>query len=109
MTVSPLNDKIVVKVAKKGEEVLESGIVLTTALCNNVENQGEVIAVGPGRVLENSVVLATETTAASVTRLSPVVKVGDRVIFNPFAPTITKVDGEDLYILGENDILAVIS
>jgi chaperonin GroES len=59
-------------------------------------NQGEVIAVGPGAVLDNG-----ETRA-------PAVAVGDRVLFGKYTPTEHSIDGEDVLIIKESDILAVI-
>ncbi|MGE5543007.1 MAG: co-chaperone GroES [Bacillota bacterium] len=91
--IKPLADRVVVKAITQ-EEKTKGGIVLPdTAKEKPIE--GEVIAVGPGRVLDNG------------TKLQPEVKAGDRVIFSKYSGTEVKIDGEEYLILRESDILAV--
>ncbi len=91
--VKPLADRVVVKVLS-GEEKTKGGIVLPDT-AKEKPQEGEVIAVGPGRVLDNG------------QRVVPELKVGDRVIFAKYSGTEVKIEGEDYLILRESDILAV--
>jgi chaperonin GroES len=90
----PLGDRVVIRVLEK-EEKTASGIYLPDT-AKEKPSQGEVIAVGDGKVLDNGERSAME------------VKVGDKVIFSKYAGTEVKVDGQDLLILSERDVLAVI-
>lgn len=95
MNIKPLGDRVVVK-ALAQEEKTKSGIVLPDT-AKEKPQQGEVIAVGPGKVLENG------------QRLPLDVKVGDKVIYSKYAGTEIKVDGQDVLILdGTRDIYAII-
>ncbi|KJS85555.1 MAG: molecular chaperone GroES [Peptococcaceae bacterium BICA1-8] len=94
MNVKPLGDRVVLK-ALAQEEKTKSGIVLPDT-AKEKPQQGEVLAVGTGKVLENGQKAPME------------VKVGDKVIFSKYAGTEIKVDGEDVLILGERDILAIL-
>jgi len=76
------------------EERTKGGIVLPDT-AKDKPQEGEVIAVGPGKVLDNG------------TKVAPEVKVGDRVIFSKYSGTEIKLEGEDYLILRESDILAV--
>ncbi len=89
----PLADRVIVKVLE-GEERTKGGIVLPDT-AKEKPQEGEVKAVGSGRVLENG------------TKLAPEVKVGDIVVFAKYGGTEVKVNGEELLILRESDILAV--
>jgi len=91
--IKPLADRVVVKVLS-GEEKTRGGIVLPDT-AKEKPQEGEVIAVGPGRVLENG------------QRLTPELKVGDRVIFAKYSGTEVKIEAEEYLILRESDILAV--
>ncbi len=93
MKLSPLGDRIIVK-AMETEEKTKSGIVLPDT-AKEKSQEGNVVAVGTGRVLDNG------------TRLTPEVKVGDKVIFSKYGGTDIKVDGEEYLILNERDILAI--
>ena len=95
MKVVPLADHIVVK-RLDAEERTSGGIVLPDA-AREKPQQGRVLSVGDGRQLDNG------------TRAKPQVKEGDRVIFTSFAGTEVLVDGEELLIMSEDDILAVMS
>jgi chaperonin GroES len=90
----PLGDRIVVK-PKQKEEVTKSGIVLP-GTAQEKPQEGEVIAVGPGRVLDNG------------TRLNVELKVGQTVLYAKYAGTEFKLEDDELLILREPDILAVV-
>jgi chaperonin GroES len=95
MKIRPLNDRVVVRRSEE-EEKSAGGIILTGSAKEN-PNQGEVIAVGPGKPLDNGQVRA------------PSVKVGDRVIFGRYADSNTiKDDDGELIIMNESDIYGVI-
>jgi chaperonin GroES len=90
----PLGDRVVVKPLAR-EEMTKSGIVLPDT-AKEKPQQGEVLAVGPGRTLDNGEKIAVE------------LKAGDTVLFAKYAGTEFKHDDEDLLILSEKDILAII-
>src|SRR3989304_3897473 len=92
---SPLGDRVVVKPSAR-EEVTASGIVLPDTAKERPQ-EGQIMAVGRGRVLENG------------ERLAPEVRVGDTVLYAKYAGTEVKVDGEEWLILREWDILAAVS
>ncbi|NPV26129.1 MAG: co-chaperone GroES [Firmicutes bacterium] len=94
MKLSPLGDRVVIKVLEI-EEKTKSGIVLPDT-AKEKPQEGEIKAVGTGRVLDNGQRVPLE------------VKVGDRVIFSKYAGTEVKVDGEEYLILSERDILAIV-
>jgi len=94
VNVKPLGDRVVVKVLK-GEEKTKSGIVLPDT-AKEKPQEGEIVAVGTGRMLDNGQKVALE------------VKVGDRIIFSKYAGTEIKVDGEEYLIFSERDILATL-
>ncbi len=95
MNVKPLADRVVVKVLE-AEEKTASGIVLPDK-AKEKPQEGEVKAVGTGKVLENG------------TKQEMEVKVGDKVIFSRYAGTEVKVDGEEYLILRQDDILAIMN
>lgn len=94
MKLKPLFNNVIVKASKK-EEMTKSGIVLPDAGQEKPE-QGEVMAVGSGKTLDNGQVLPMS------------VKVGDKVMFKKYSPDEVKVDGEEYLVLSENDIVAII-
>ncbi|MDY6816508.1 MAG: co-chaperone GroES [Pseudomonadota bacterium] len=94
MKIRPLHDRVVVR-RKEEEEKTAGGIVLPDN-AKEKPSQGEVIAVGNGRILDNG-----ETRALAV-------KVGDTVVFSQYAGNTVKVDGEELLIMSENDIYGVL-
>jgi chaperonin GroES len=95
MEIKPLGDRIVVKVLE-AETKSKGGIVLPDS-AKEKPQEAKVVAVGKGKVLENGTVA------------SPEVKVGDKVIFGKYSGNeITTKEGEDLLILREEDILAII-
>ena len=92
--IRPLTDRVVVRALAR-EEKTSSGIVLPDT-AKEKPQEGEVIAVGPGRHENGSLI-------------PPAVKVGDRVIFAKYAGTEIKLNDEELLIMRETDLLAVIS
>jgi len=94
MNLKPLGDRLVVKVVTQ-EEKTKGGIVLPDT-AKEKPQEGEVMAVGSGKVLENGQKLPLE------------VKVGDRIIFSKYAGTEVKLDGVEYVIFSERDVLAII-
>lgn len=93
--IKPLGDRVVVK-ALAGEEVTKSGIVLPDTVKEKPQ-EGEIVAVGPGRFEKGE-------------RVPVDVKTGDKVIFSKYAGTEIKIDGQEYIILNaERDILAIIA
>ncbi|MDN5363437.1 MAG: chaperonin GroES [Eubacteriales bacterium] len=92
--IKPLADRVVVKPLEV-EEKTASGIVLPDT-AKEKPQQGEVVAVGPGRLLDNG------------QRAPMEVKVGDKVIYSKYAGTEVKVEGKEYLILNERDILAIV-
>jgi chaperonin GroES len=90
----PLNDKIVVK-RLEAEEKTKGGIVLPDT-AKEKPREGKVISVGDGKVLKDG------------TRAKFQVKKDDRIIFNSYAGTEIKMDGEELLIMSEDDVLAIV-
>ena len=90
----PLGDRIIIELVES-EEKTASGIVLPDT-AKEKPQEGKVIAVGTGRVLENGERVALE------------VSVGDRIIFSKYAGTEVKYEGNEYLIVRENDILAII-
>ena len=93
MNIRPLGDRVVIK-RVEAEETTKSGIVLPGA-SKEKPQEAEVIAVGPGGVVDGK-------------EIKMEVKVGDRVLFSKYSGNEIKFDGEELIILRQNDILAVI-
>ncbi|HHY40624.1 MAG TPA: co-chaperone GroES [Syntrophaceticus sp.] len=89
----PLSDHVLVKPLSK-EEKTEGGIYLPDT-AKEKPQEGEVIAVGPGRMLENG------------NRVAPEVKVGDKVIYAKYGGTEVKIGDEEYLIMRESDILAI--
>ena len=90
--IKPLGDRVVVKV-KEPENQTRGGIYVPTA---EVSNQATVVAVGPGKVLENG------------QTVPPEVKVGDKVLFQQYTGTKVTVEDEEYLILHEGEIIAVL-
>ncbi|MFS8630713.1 MAG: co-chaperone GroES [Bacillales bacterium] len=90
----PLGDRVVIEIIET-EEKTASGIVLPDT-AKEKPQEGKVVAVGKGRVLDNG------------ERVAPEVEVGDRIIFSKYAGTEVKYDGKEYLILRESDILAVV-
>jgi|TARA_B110000444_G_scaffold240726_1_gene256361 chaperonin GroES len=95
MKIRPLHDRVIVR--RQEEEQTTAGGILLPGSAQEKPNQGEVVAVGSGRVLDSG-----ETRAVDVT-------VGDIVVFGKYAGSDTiEIDGEELVILSETDIKAVL-
>lgn len=90
----PLGDRIVIK-ALEAEQTSRGGIVLPDTAKERPQT-GEVLAVGPGKTLDNGSVAALE------------VKVGDKVVYSKYGGTEIKVGGEEYIILRQDDILGVV-
>jgi chaperonin GroES len=92
--VRPLGDRILVK-RLASEEKTKGGIIIPDT-AKEKPDQGQVVAVGPGAVLENG------------SRREPQLKKGDRVLFAKYGGTEVKLDGEEHLILRESDVLGVL-
>ena len=90
----PLADRVIIEVLAK-EEKTKSGIVLPDT-AKEKPQEGKIVAVGTGKVLENGQKVALE------------VNVGDKVIFSKYAGTEVKMDEKEYLILSERDVLAII-
>lgn len=95
MSLRPLHDRIIIKRIDQ-ETKTQSGIVLPESAAEKPD-QGEVIAVGPGRRDNDG------------KRIVPDIQVGERVLFGKYAGQAVKVDGAELLVLREEDIVAVVS
>jgi len=93
MKIRPLADRVLVKMIES-EETTKSGIVLP-GTAKEKPQMAQVLAVGPGGVVEGK-------------EIKMEVKVGDRVIMSKYAGTEVKLDGEELTILRQSDVLAVV-
>lgn len=93
MTIKPLADRVVIKMVE-AEETTKSGIILT-ASAQEKPQVAEVVAVGPGGVVDGKEVKME-------------LKVGDRVLISKYAGTEVKIDGQDYTILRQSDVLAVV-
>ena len=94
MKLKPLGDRIVVKAAPH-EEKTKGGIIIPDA-AKEKPQEGKVVAVGDGKVLENG------------TKSPLTVKVGDKILFGKYSGTEIKVDGEEHLILREDDVLGIV-
>ena len=94
MKLKPLSDRIVVK-AHEAEEKTASGIILPDT-AKEKPQMGEVLAVGPGKINENG----------TLNKMS--LKKGDNVLYGKYSGSEVSVDGQDLMIMRESDILAIL-
>ncbi len=94
MKIKPLQDRVIVQRVEEEEKTAGGLIIPDTA--KEKPQQGKVLAVGPGKVLEGG------------TRLDMTVKAGDMVLFGKYAGSEVKIDGEDVLIMREDDILGII-
>ncbi|HLR82064.1 MAG TPA: co-chaperone GroES [Paenalcaligenes sp.] len=94
MALRPLNDRVIVK-RLENERTTESGIVIPDSAAEKPD-QGEVVAVGPGKRTDDGKVLPLD------------VKAGDKVLFGKYAGQTVKVDGEELLVIREEEILAIV-
>lgn len=95
MKLRPLNNQVIIKASSK-EEITKSGIVLPDTMDKEKPEQGEIIAVGPGKLMDSG------------NRAEMTVKVGDKVVFKKYSPDDIKLEGEEYLVINENDILAII-
>jgi chaperonin GroES len=94
MKVKPLQDRVLVK--RVEEEAKTKGGIIIPDTAKEKPQEGLVVAVGPGKVLDNG------------TRVAPGVKGGDRILFGKYSGTEIKIEGEEHLILREDDILAIV-
>ncbi|MEN9503301.1 MAG: co-chaperone GroES [Pseudomonadota bacterium] len=94
MTIRPLHDRVVVRRVEE-ERKTASGIIIPDNAAEKPD-RGEVLAVGPGKIGDDN------------ERVAMQVQVGDKVLFGKYAGTAVKVDGQELLIMREEDLLAVI-
>ena len=95
MSIRPLHDRLIVK--RNEQETKSAGGIVLTGSAAEKSTRGEVIAVGNGRILENGEVRSLD------------VKVGDTVIFNDgYGVKTEKIDGEEVLIMSESDVLAIV-
>jgi chaperonin GroES len=94
MTIKPLEDRIVIK--RSEPETKTAGGIILTESAQEKPQQGTVLAVGPGRQLENGQRAALD------------VSVGDVIYFGKYAGTDIQLDGEDVIIMKESDVLAIV-
>lgn len=94
MKIRPLHDRVIIKRVET-ERTTSSGIVIPDS-AGEKPDQGEVLAVGNGKHLEDGSIRALE------------VKVGDRVLFGKYSGQTVKVDGQELLVMREEDIMGVV-
>ncbi|BCM24083.1 co-chaperone GroES [Methyloradius palustris] len=94
MAIRPLHDRVIVKRLEE-ERTTASGIVIPDTATEKPD-QGEILAVGPGKKDDNGKPIALD------------VKVGDKVLFGKYAGQSVKVNGEEVLVLREEDILGVV-
>lgn len=94
MKIRPLHDRVVIR--RLEEERKSAGGIVIPDTAAEKPVRGEVLAIGRGKVLENGDVRALD------------VKVGDKVLFGKYSGTEIKVDGQDVLVMREDDIMAVL-
>ena len=94
MAIRPLHDRVLVR-RLEDETTTPGGIVIPDS-AKEKPAQGEIVAAGNGKILDNGDVRALD------------VKVGDKVLFGKYAGTEVKVEGEELLVMREDDIVAVV-
>jgi chaperonin GroES len=94
MKIRPLHDRVIVKRLEE-ERTSPGGIVIPDSATEK-PSQGKIVATGKGKILEDGKVRALD------------VKVGDKILFGKYSGTEVKVDGDDLLVMREEDIMAVI-
>ena len=95
MKVRPLHDRLVVR--RIEEKEMSKGSIIIPDTAKEKPQEGEVLAVGNGKVLDNG------------TKVSLDVKVGDKILFGKYSGTDIEIDGEDVLILREEEVLAVLA
>ncbi len=94
MNIRPLHDRIVVR--RLDEETLTAGGIVLPDSAQEKPSQGEILAIGSGKILDNGEVRALD------------VKVGDKIIFGQYGGSTVKIDGDELLILNESEIFGVL-
>jgi chaperonin GroES len=94
MNIRPLHDRLIVK--REAEERKSPGGIVIPDTATEKPTFGKVIAVGKGKVLENGEIRA------------PDIKAGDKILFGKYSGTEVKVDGEELVVMREEDVMAVV-
>ena len=95
MAIRPLQDRVLIK--RVAEEQKTAGGIIIPDNAKEKPSEGKVMSVGKGKVLEDGTVRSLD------------VKAGDRVLFGKYGGTEVKIDGEDLIIMREDDILGVLT
>ena len=95
MKVRPLHDRLVVRRIEE-KETAKGGIIIPDS-AKEKPQEGKVLAIGNGKILENG------------TKVPLDVKVGDKILFGKYSGTEIKIDGEDVLILREDEVLAVLA
>ena len=95
MGIRPLQDRVVIR--RTEEETKSAGGIVIPDSATEKPSQGEVIAVGPGKKLDNGAVQEVD------------LKVGDKVLFGQYAGSTVKLDGEELLIMNESEVFGVVS
>jgi chaperonin GroES len=95
MKVRPLHDRLVVRRIEE-KETAKGGIIIPDT-AKEKPQEGEVLAVGSGKILDSGIKTALD------------VKVGDKILFGKYSGTEIKIDGEDVLILREDEVLAVLA
>ena len=95
MNIRPLHDRVIVK--RLEEETTTAGGIVLPGSAAEKPSQGIILAVGSGKALDNGTVRALE------------VKVGDKVLFGKYSGNEVKVDGEDLIVMREEDIMGILA
>jgi chaperonin GroES len=94
VNIRPLHDRVVVK--REAEERKSAGGILIPDTASEKPTFGKVIAIGNGKVLENGQIRTLD------------VKVGDRVLFGKYSGTEVKVDNQDIVVMREDDVMAIV-
>ncbi|OUS08794.1 co-chaperone GroES [Gammaproteobacteria bacterium 42_54_T18] len=94
MNIRPLHDRVVVR--RKEEETKSAGGIVLPGSATEKPSQGEVLAVGAGKVTESGEVRPLD------------VKAGDKVLFGQYSGSTVKIDGEELLIMSENEIFGIL-
>jgi chaperonin GroES len=94
MNIRPLHDRIIVK--RVEEETTSAGGIVLPGSATEKPSEGEVLAVGSGKQMDNGDVRALE------------VKVGDKVLFGKYSGNEVKIDGEELIVMREEDIMGIL-
>jgi chaperonin GroES len=95
MNLTPLHDRVIVKPSEP-EEVTKGGIIIPDT-AKEKPQQGEIIAVGNGRITDEGKVLPLQ------------VKVGDKVLYGKYSGTEINIDGEEFLMMRENDVFAIVN